>query len=117
MRTKEFVKMYGVAPSHVCDRDILSVIYLGCIIVHSKSKDSHEFAVAVPPPPGRNTPDDTLVGKATSAGLKLHRVADDGSFLYLFNPANERHSRLAIELAGLDRCTGPGNPIPWEDQP
>jgi hypothetical protein len=113
MTTTEFVQKYGVKPSHICKWDIVSIINLGCIFVHSEAKNSHEFGVAVFPLPGQQFPDRATLGKAESAGLKLHGVRDcDGAFIYLFDPTNEEQARAAIQVAGLDRCSGPESKLP-----
>lgn len=104
MTTKEFVKKYAMEPSLISDSDIIAVIYLGFIFVHGEGKSSNEFGVAVFPPLGQQFPDRATVGKAVSAGLKLHRVTDDGVFVYLFDAANEEQARAAIQVAGFDRC-------------
>jgi hypothetical protein len=106
MTIMEFVKTYGVEPSHRCERDIVSMVYLGCIFVHDETESSNEFGVAVFPPPGQHFPDDAILVKAVSAGLKLHGVRD-GAFVYGFDPANKEQARTAIEMAGLDRCSSP----------
>lgn len=115
MTTMEFVKKYGVKPSHICNADIISLIYLGSIFVHSETKDANEFALVVFPPPEQRFPDEAALGKAVSAGLKLHQVSDDGAFIYLFNPANEEQAHTAIELAGLDRCSFSETGLPGLD--
>jgi len=105
MTINEFVKVYGVEPTHICDKDIISMIYLGCIFVTSEPNTSNEFGVAVFPLPGQRFPDDATLGKAVLAKLELHNVTDDGAYVYLFDPANEEQARTAIKLAGLDRCS------------
>lgn len=112
MTIKEFVKMYGGEPTHMCDRDIINMIYLGCIFVASKAKKSNEFGVVIFPPPGQRFPDDATLGKATLAGLKLHNVTDYGAHVYLFDPSNEGQARAAIKLSGLDRCSAANSDLP-----
>lgn len=95
MTTKEFVKRYDLKPSHACERDIISLITLGCVFVHDETSSSNEFGVAVFPPIGQHFPNDVILGKAASRGLKLHVVRDDGTFIYLFDPSNEKQARTA----------------------
>jgi len=111
MTMKEFVKRYSLEPTHACERDIISSILQGCIFVHSDGHSSNEFGGAIFPPMGQQWPDDATLGKAVSGGLKLHMVRDDGTFIYLFDPSNEKQARTAIELTMLDRC-GPDRELP-----
>ena len=112
MTIAEFVERYRLDPNHKCERDIVSMIYLGAIFVDGDTTSSDEFGVLVYPPPGQRHPEHAGVHKALAAGLKLLEVRDTGTFVYQFDPANEEQARTAIEIAGIGRGSNPDVEIP-----
>ena len=112
MTIAEFVQRYDLKPNHICKRDIVSLICLGAIFVNGKAKRSNEFGVLVYPPPGQRFPEETGRDKALAAGLQLLEVRNTGTFVYLFDPANEEQARTAIEIAGINRGSSPDLEVP-----
>lgn len=112
MTIAEFVERYRLDPMHKCERDIVSAVCLGAISVNGKTKSSNEFGLLVYPPPGQPFPEETYRNKALAAGMQFVEVRNNGTLVYRFDPANDEQARTAIEIAGMDRGSGPDLEIP-----